>query len=69
MSGTEAALEKKVQRQFGMALVFSLLILIGGMAWTWRIGKESNLTFHRLSHIREDLDAMKATLAREASTR
>jgi len=54
-------------RRFVLALVFSLLVMIGGIAWTWQVGQKANKIAHRLAHQREGLeDLQKIVGAQEA---
>lgn len=50
-------------RRFVAAVLFSLLVIAGGMAWTWRIGKESNRIYHALGHAEEEADSLRAMAA------
>jgi hypothetical protein len=53
-----------------MSLACSLLIVIGGMFWTYRIWKDSNQKFHELYHVEETVQGLQSRLAvREASIR
>jgi hypothetical protein len=50
-----------------MSLASSLLIVIGGMIWTYSIWKDSNQKFHELYHVRETVQGLHARLGqREA---
>jgi hypothetical protein len=41
-------------------ILFSLAILCVAIIWTWRIGKEANNINHRLHHMTEDLEGLRA---------
>jgi hypothetical protein len=52
------------------SLACSLLIVIGGMLWTYGIWRETNQKFHELAHVQELAAGLEAqTHAREASIR
>jgi hypothetical protein len=71
MSFTKLKLEPtdpEAIRRWFPPLILSVVILLAGAAWTWRIGKESNGLDHHLSHVREALDDLKTYVKlREAS--
>jgi hypothetical protein len=53
-----------------MSLACSLLIVLGGMFWTYGIWRESNRKFHELYHVQETVQSLHANLGmREASVR
>ncbi len=55
-------------RRWFPPLILSLVILLAGTAWMWRVGQESNRLDHHLSHVREALDDLRTYVKlREAS--
>lgn len=57
------SLDARTTRQLAFALVTSLIILLGGMGWTWQIGKSSSKTAHQLGHLQAGLKSLQATAA------
>ncbi len=51
-------------RRFVMSVVFSLLTIVGGIFWTYRIGQLSNHYAHRLGHLEDGLKDMHRIVAR-----
>lgn len=50
-----------------LSLACSLLIVIGGMVWTYRIWTDTNQKFHQLYHVQEAVHGMRTRLGlREA---
>ena len=41
-------------------LALSIVILICGMVWSYRVGLEANLASHEAFHAQEDLEGMQA---------
>ena len=63
--GTGSSLTKSSDgKRFVLSLFLSLAIVVGGMAWTMRVGKDCNELFHRLSHKQDGLNGMKKFIAR-----
>ena len=53
-----------------MSLATSLVIILGGMFWTYRIWTDSNRQFHELHHVQETVQGLRSRLeVREASIR
>jgi hypothetical protein len=52
----EEIVEAKARGRFAMALALSLLIVLGGIAWTWKVGQANNKLNHRLAHVQEALE-------------
>lgn len=46
-------------RRFAVSLVLSLLIMLGGIVWTLRIGGECSLIYHRLAHAKDALEGIQ----------
>ena len=56
--------------QLFVSLALSLLIVAGGMLWTYGIWKQSNQKFHELAHVQETVDGLQSRLVvKEASIR
>ena len=55
----EPASPEAMKRWF-LPLVVSLFIMLAGMAWTWRVGQESNALEHHLTHVKEAVDDLRA---------
>lgn len=51
--------ENRERRLFAVMMVLSLLILMIGMIWTWRLGQEANRVHHNLGHNQDDLQALQ----------
>lgn len=50
------------------SLACSLLIVLGGMFWTYGIWRETNDKYHRLYHVNETVTGLRSALGlREAS--
>lgn len=47
------------RRLFAAMMALSLLILIIGMIWTWRLGQETNRVYHNLGHSQDDLRVLQ----------
>lgn len=41
------------------SLLLSLGIVVCGMVWTWKIGKQSSLNYHELYHEKTMLDGLR----------
>jgi hypothetical protein len=54
-----AGAENRERRLFAVMMVLSLLILMIGMIWTWRLGQETNKVYHNLGHSQDDLQALQ----------
>jgi hypothetical protein len=54
-------------RRFAASVVLSLLIMLGGIVWTLRIGGDCNLIYHRLAHATEALEGIQQVARAEAS--
>jgi hypothetical protein len=66
---TPEAEENAMEFPWGIlaSLACSLLIVIGGMVWTYRIWIDSNRQFHELYHVQETVQGLHARVgAREA---
>jgi hypothetical protein len=69
---SQEAIEEDVSFPWGvfMSLACSLLIILGGMFWTYRIWTDSNHKFHELSHVEETVQGLRSRVeVREASIR
>jgi hypothetical protein len=64
----EELAETKARARFAVALALSLLIVLGGIAWTWKVGQANNKLNHRLAHVQEALES-HSDHTREASAR
>ena len=51
-------------RRFVASLFLSFGIILIGMAWTMRVGRDSNQLFHKLSHTQEAVDGMRKVISR-----
>lgn len=51
--------ENRERRLFAVMMVLSLLILMIGMIWTWRLGQVANRVYHSLGHSQDDLQALQ----------
>jgi hypothetical protein len=51
--------EIKERRLFAAIMILSLLILMIGMIWTWRLGQETNKIHHNLGHSQDDLQVLQ----------
>lgn len=58
--------ERMALNGFTWAVLFSLVTIATGMAWTWRVGLQSNQYAHRLGHAQDGLQDLKTLLSREA---
>ena len=50
----------EVMKRWFVPLTASLVILFGGLAWTWQVGKESNAIDHHLSHLRDAVGDLRS---------
>lgn len=57
--GTSQPTERALYRRCLLSLVFSLVVIITGIAWTWQVGRESNKIAHRLAHLTEGLEDLQ----------
>ena len=46
-------------KAFVISLLLSFVIIMMGMAWTWKVGQVSNNLAHQVSHLDEGLDSLK----------
>jgi hypothetical protein len=44
-----------------LSLVVTLVIVVAGAVWTWKIGQKNNQLFHKLSHVREEASGLRET--------
>ncbi len=65
MISPERDADAAVRTRFTLALVLSLLIVVVGTVWTWRVGQESNRVAHQLFHTKEGLEGLRHILARQ----
>jgi hypothetical protein len=66
--GTGELTKSSDGKRFILSLFLSLAIVVGGMAWTMRVGKDCNQLFHKLSHTVESVDGMKEFVARAGTS-
>lgn len=45
-----------------MSLACSLLIVLGGMFWTYQIWRDTNQKYHELFHVRETVQGLHTAL-------
>jgi hypothetical protein len=53
-------------RRFAGSVVLSLLIMLGGIAWTLRVGNDCSLIYHRLAHAKEALEGIQQVARAES---
>jgi hypothetical protein len=51
-------------RRFVLSVIFSLLTIMGGIFWTFRVGQLANHYAHRLGHLEDGLKDMHRLVAR-----
>jgi hypothetical protein len=56
-------------KAFVFALVFSLITVISGISWSWRVGKSANLVAHELSHVDDGLKDLRKFVAKKEAMR
>jgi hypothetical protein len=61
-SSTDA--QARERRLFAVMMVLSLLILMIGMIWTWRLGQAANKIHHNLGHSQDDLRVLQEYVRR-----
>src|SRR2546423_152633 len=53
--------KRRPAARLGLSLVVSLIVVLVGMAWTWRMGQKSARVYHALYHASEELEALEKT--------